>query len=286
MSRIIFIFGLLWVTSGAKAQKIDPVNLDSIRDLEYQLEGLSHRIINGEDENERMTSCFYFIQTLKEALKIPGSFYYEFPLIKTVSILKPDDERFRIFTWNLLLDSGKYIYYGAIQLSHKEDLLLYGLYDSSEVLEDPEFVSVDHRNWVGALYYQVHHYRYKKEDYYLLMGWDGQDGSCNKKVLDILWFDETLSPRFGLPVFQIDDVVQHRVIFTFADEASMLMRYEKEEDMVVFANLVPPNPLMKDNYNTYLPDGTYDYFKRKGPMWIRYEMLWGNSKNSHRYRKE
>ena len=54
-----------------RSQSIDSVNYDSIRNYEYQLEGLSYNIINAEDKNERITSCYYFIQTLKEALKVP-----------------------------------------------------------------------------------------------------------------------------------------------------------------------------------------------------------------------
>jgi hypothetical protein len=284
--RLPTLIALILMFLHGSAQISDPILKDSIRDFEYQLEGLSYRIINGEDENERITSCYYFIQTLKQALQIPGSFNYNFSLIKTVSILKPKNDAFRIFTWNLLLDSGQYLYFGAIQIGDGDDLVLHGLYDSAQIFEHPEQEITDNKHWVGALYYQIMHYRYQKQDYYLLLGWDGEDAGCNKKVIDVLQLNELDEPVFGHPIFQMDDVVQNRVIFTFADEATMLLRYEEKDEMIVFSNLVPPNPMMQGDYEHYLPDGTYDYFKRKKEMWIRYQMLWGGVKNSQKYRKE
>jgi hypothetical protein len=76
------------------------------------------------------------------------------------------------------------------------------------------------------------------------------------------------------------------MIFTFAEEAVMLLRYEHEGNMIVFANTVPANPLLKGQFSHYLPDGTYDYFKFQKGFWVRYENLYENTKNPHLYRKE
>jgi hypothetical protein len=282
LSFLVLLGGSVQLQAQSENQRFK----DSIRDIEYQLEGLSHRIINGADENERITSCYYFIQTLKKALQVPGSFDYPFNLIKTVSIIKPPNKDFRLFTWNLLLDSGQYRYFGAIQRGDGAELELFGLYDSAQLYEEPQKEVLDARHWYGALYYQIKHYKYKKQDYYILMGWDGEDATCNRKVLDILYFNDEGEPVFGHPVFEVDKDVFTRVVFTFSNEATMLLRYEEKDDMIVFANLVPPNPLMKGEYEHYLPDGTYDYFKRKKDRWIRYQMLWGGVKNSQKYRRE
>ncbi|MFT5512630.1 MAG: hypothetical protein ACI8SE_001028, partial [Bacteroidia bacterium] len=90
MSKTSFLLGLLFVVAfSCNAAEKDTTYRDSIRNIEYQLEGLSHNIINGTDVNERITSCYYFVQTLKKALQVPTSFNYDFTLLKTVSILKP-----------------------------------------------------------------------------------------------------------------------------------------------------------------------------------------------------
>ena len=271
----------------AKAQvEIDSIYRDSIQNYEYQLEGLSYNIINSEDLNERITSCYYFIQTLKEALKVPQSFYYDFKSLKTVSTLRPDDDKFRIFTWNLILDSGKYMYFGAIQMNTSDSLVLFGLYDSSDYNRDLIYGQFDHRHWVGALYYQVHHYKWKKQDYYIMFGWDGQDAKTNRKVVDVLWFDEEGNPQFGKEIFNFDGDVQARMIFDFSDQTAMLLRYDKNEKAIVFANLVPINPLLEGRYENYVPDGTYDYLKFERGVWKRHLMMFEDrEKNSNELRR-
>ena len=281
---------LLLVSSFALAQRnkhsIDSVYADSIRNYEYQLEGLSYNIINGADQVERITSCYYFIQTLKEALKVPQSFYYNFTTLQTVSTLRPDDDKFRIFTWNLLLDSGKYMYFGAIQMNNDDSLVLFGLYDSSDYNRDVIYGEFDNRHWMGALYYQVHHYRWKKEDHYIMFGWDGQDAKTNRKIIDVLWFTEAGEPRFGKEIFNFDGDVQSRIIFDFADRAAMLCRYDPYEKAIVYANLVPVNSFFEGRYENYIPDGTYDYLEFDKGTWRKKELMFDDRKeHSNELRK-
>ena len=269
----------------ARASQKDSVYIDSIRNIEYQLEGLSYNIINSPDLNERITSCFYFIQTLKKALLVPTSFDYEFKSLKTVSVVKPNDESFRIFTWNLLLDSGRYMYFGAMQMNESDSLILYGLYDSSDRLKDPLFSTVDHKNWVGCLYYQIHGYKHKRQKYYLLFGWDGEDEKTNKKVIDVLWFDENGKPQFGAPVFEVNEDFQHRMVFEFAERAVMLCRYEEQANQIVYAHLVPTNPILKGDYAHYIPDGTYDFLDFKQGFWVKGEQYFEARKKKRNPRR-
>jgi len=286
LRHILICVLFLSVFQNAQATEQDTVYRDSIRNIEYQLEGLSHNIINSRDIEERVTSCYYFIQTLKKALQVPTSFDYEFERLKTVSILKPEDEAFRLFTWNLPLDSGRYVYFGAMQMNSPDSLVLFGLYDSSHTFRQPEFEQVDHKHWIGALYYQIHTYSYKGEKRYLLFGWDGQDGFTNRKIIDVLHFDETGKPWFGLPIFEDDeDEYKHRLIHTYANQATMICRYSKEEKKIVFDHLSPVNPMLKGQYQYYVPDGTYDYMVFIKGFWQRQELLFDDADDQHKYRK-
>lgn len=276
-SYLYFVFLLISTFSSfgqrVKVSQSDSTYIDSIRNYEYQLEGLSYNIINGSDKVERITSCYYFIETLKTALQIPNSFDYDFDLLKTVSSITSEDDKFRVFTWNLLLDSGKYMYFGAIQMNNPDSLELYGLYDSSDYNRNVIYGQFDNRHWMGVLIYQIHHYRWKKKDYYITFGWDGQDAKTNRKVIDVMWFDDEGKPNFGEEIFDFDGDLQSRIIFDFNDRAAMLCRYDDHEEAIVFANLVPINPLMKGVYQNYVPDGTYDYLRFEKGVWRRYKMV-------------
>lgn len=283
----MWMLSVCTMTAIGQNKNIDSASYDSIRNYEYHLEGLSYNIINSEDIEERITSCFYFVQTLKEALKVPGSFYYDFTTLRTISVLRPEDNSFRIFTWNLLLDSGKYMYFGAIQMNNRDSLVLFGLYDSSEYNKDIYYAEFDNRHWMGALYYQVHQYKYKKQDYYVLFGWDGQDYRTNRKIIEILWFNENGEPVFGKQVFEYDGDLQSRVIFDFSENTAMLCRYDLHEEKIVFANLIPINPALEGRYEAYVPDGTYDYFEYEKGVWVRKSFLFEDRKqNSFKLRKE
>ncbi|MFT5725064.1 MAG: hypothetical protein ACI9JN_002187 [Bacteroidia bacterium] len=285
--KYILSFFLLFVALGSSASEKDTSYQDSIRNIEFQLEGLSHNIINGVDVQERVTSCYYFVQTLKKALQVPTSFDYDFTLLKTVSILKPKDEAFRIFTWNLLLDSGRYMYFGALQMNNDDSLVLYGLYDSSDNVRDPEFQTVDNRHWMGALYYQIHDYKYKGKMHYILFGWDGEDHLVNKKIIDVLYFDEDNKPMFGLPIFvNQEDEYKYRIIHTFADQATIISRYNAEENSIVFNHLTPFHPMQKGMFQYYVPDGTYDYMEFSKGFWLRKDLLFkGLDEHKHDLRK-
>jgi hypothetical protein len=277
----LFTFG-----QRAKVKADDSTYIDSIRNYEYQLEGLSYNILNAKDKVERITSCYYYIQTLKKALSIPNSFDYDFKTIQTVSAIRSEDDKFRVFTWNLLLDSGKYMYFGAIQMNNSDSLELYGLYDSSEYNRDIIYGQFDNRHWMGALIYQVHHYTHKRKDYYITFGWDGQDAKTTRKIIDVLWFDEEGKPNFGEEIFDFDGDLQSRIIFDFNDRAAMTMRYDKNEQAILFANLVPINPMMVGIYENYVPDGTYDFLKLEKGIWRRYKIAFDDRrKNSNDLRK-
>lgn len=277
----LFTFG-----QRANVKADDSTYIDSIRNYEYQLEGLSYNILNAKDKVERITSCYYYIQTLKKALSIPNSFDYDFNTIQTVSAIRSEDEKFRIFTWNLLLDSGKYMYFGAIQMNNSDSLELYGLYDSSEYNRDIIYGQFDNRHWMGALIYQMHHYTHKRKDYYITFGWDGQDAKTTRKIIDVLWFDEEGKPNFGEEIFDFDGDLQSRIIFDFNDRAAMTMRYDKNEQAILFANLVPINPMMVGIYENYVPDGTYDFLKLEKGIWRRYKIAFDDRrKNSNDLRK-
>ena len=278
-SILLSIFTFCLFAQRQKVKATDSTFIDSIKNYEYQLEGLSYNIINGKDKVERITSCYYFIQTLKKALQIPNSFDHDFKSLKTVSSITSEDEKFKVFSWNLLLDNGEYMYFGAIQMNNPDSLELYGLYDSSEYNKDVIYGQFDNRHWMGNLIYQIHHYKWKKKDYYITFGWDGQDNKTNRKIIDVLWFNEDGVPTFGKEIFNFDGDLQSRVIFDFNDRAAMLCRYDTDEEAIVFANLVPINPQMVEIYENYVPDGTYDYLQFEKGTWRRYKMVFENRKS-------
>jgi hypothetical protein len=263
-------------------------NKDSLKFYERRLISLSESIITAREQTQRYTSTYNFARTLINALKIPNSFDYPFDSVKKyISIITPPDKKFRIFTWSLkhgkdsLVTADSFEFYGAIQMNNKEKLELYGLYDKSAITGKAEYSELGNRNWYGALYYQMAVTKYRRKRYYTLLGWDGHDMSSNRKVIDVLWFDEMGKPRFGAPIFDMADKKKpkYRVVFEFRNDAVMTLRYIKKKKLIAFENLIPPSPNAKGMYTQYLPDGSYDYFKFKRGKWHKKELLFENVRN-------
>jgi len=90
----------------------------------------------------------------------------------------------------------------------------------------------------------------------------------NKKVIDVLFFDQWDNITFGAPVFLDENKkLKYRVVFEFSAQAVMLLRYEKKKKMIVFDHLSPTSPSAKGQFQYYGPDFTYDGFYFKKGIW-------------------
>lgn len=275
MKNIYLLVGFLFMFFAAlqtKAQKT--TYLDSLHDFELILQGQADLIINAADENTRRTTCFGFIKNLVKALKIPGSYDYPFDSLKQISILKAPDNKFRIFVWNLRLDNESYRYYGCIQMNDKQKgLKLFPLFDNSPTIRNPQDTVLGSDSWWGALYYTILMNKYKGNTYYTLLGWDGNDKTSNKKVIDVLTFQEGV-PVFGAPIFRFSkDSVAKRVVFEFSNDAVMILRYVGEKKIILYDHLIPPKPSATGIYKLYLPDGSYDYLNWQNGQWVKGEKV-------------
>ncbi len=256
---------------------ITPENLDSLKNLEIQMQGQSEEIIDGHDFTTRRTSCYNFIRHLVIALNIPGSFNYPFDSLKAISIVKSPDNKFRIFTWNLRNERESFRFYGVVQRNEPHGVNVFPLFDAGPLMKKPEDTIVDNNYWWGALYYKILPVKVKNETYYTLLGWNGSNKKSNKKVIDVLRFQEGM-PIFGAPIFKVGaNDIMDRVVFEYSNEVqNMVLTYEPEKKYIVFDHLAPLTSKALGIYELYFPDGSYDYFIFKDGYWTLSEKLFDN----------
>ena len=270
MKKQLLLLLLLATGLGLAFAQPEGEDLESIRKHEKTLQVLGDSVVQSFDWDMREQACIQMVKTLVKALKIPGSFDYPFDSVPTVSIVYPDNRDFRIITWQMELKDLSHRYFGAIQM-HSDSLMLFPLIDMSMFIPGIDSVILDQDNWFGQLYYDVQEFKFKKERYYLLFGWDANDMWSNKKIVDVLWFDEGGKPKFGKPVFEIEEGdIRDRVIIEYKEDASPAMVWDDRLNMIIFDYLQPENPLSEGIYMTYIPDGTYQgfYFDKKKKHWI------------------
>jgi hypothetical protein len=273
----IFLFAFLLHAVAANAQKIDSLSLDSLRDYEIRLGGLSYNMVRSFDEETRITSGKNFIRQMARALKVANSYYYPFDSLKNLMILHSPDDLFRIFTWNVATDDEKFRYFGVIQmnpeklakLNKKQELYsnFYPLIDRSDSIDNFLFTTVDANHWFGATYYKIIKTTHNKRDYYTLLGWDGAGPNTNRKVGEVLYFVNG-QPKFGAPIFDLKRKNKfYRMVFEFNNQATMALRYDEKRKYLIFENIVPDKPSNAAYFEHYYPDGTFDFLIWKNGIW-------------------
>jgi len=267
MKHLLVFIPLILFLNQSFAQHTDESNsLNRLNMYQDSLADLGKVMINNDNELERQNANTMFVKTLVAALKVPNSFLFPFDSVKTVSILNSPDNRFRILSWHIMNDDGSYRFYGALQLNTGGPLKLFPLVDYSPLLEHPEDSVTDNRKWYGAQYYKIIRVTGDKS-YYVLLGWKGYTVNSTKKVIEVLSFKND-KPVFGMEVFGTSK--HKRIIFQYTRQASMLLKYVPEQDLIVFDHLSPPDDKSKKNPETFGPDLSYDGYKLINGRW-KYE---------------
>lgn len=258
---------------------------------EDSLKALSELIWKQKDDKALEEFSEKFAVRFQQVLELPGSFSYPFDSLRHIGRLASEDGRFKIFTWNIQKSDGRFFYYGIIQTGGKNPGI-FPLIDSKtrqgilkSSLSGPD-------DWYGALYYKIIPSKINKQDVYLLLGWDGIDNHSNSKLIEVLSFGTDGSPRFGMPVFHTPEGILPRVVFEYAEDVSMVLRYDyqtllvpkgkgvkrKQMWMIVTDHLVPLDPGLEGQHRYYAPAGdTYDAFIFRKGKWLFAEGIEANN---------
>ncbi|UEG51837.1 hypothetical protein LLH06_12770 [Mucilaginibacter daejeonensis] len=259
---------MLWCTvcGTAFGQRFNsPDQLAKLRPMQDSLIKLGRQVVNNESDVERKNANYTFIRTLVSTLKIPNSYAYNFDSLKTISIMRSPDNKFRIFSWFVMNEDGSYRFYGAIQMNTGGKLLLHPLEDQTPFINSAEDTITDNKKWLGAQYYKIIHVA-GTNPYYVLLGWKGNNVKTTKKVIEVLSFKNN-APVFGMPVFTGNKRMRDRVVFEYSRQASMLLRYVPEQNLIVFDHLAAPDGKAQMSPEMYGGDLSYDGYQMTGGKW-------------------
>jgi hypothetical protein len=242
---------------------------------------LSNKVWKAKNDSSRLATNSVLRNKLREVLSIRESYNYNFNALSGISMLKPDDNKFRITTWNIPLDDGGYSYYGFIEVKDK------GIFD---LLVDPSVRSAGWQNnvlppdhWYGAIYYSLIHSRFKNKDYYVLLGWDGKDQSSDQKIIESLTFDDNSTPKLGSPIFKTAEGIRNRVVIEYIEKGNAVLKYDEQfllekkgrgirktkTWMIIMDRLIPLSPSFLGVRKFYVPSGdTYDAYLFRDGFWI------------------
>jgi hypothetical protein len=246
---------------------------------EDSLKKLQLKVFYSKSEANRFAANKQFLSLWNDILKNEKSIQYPFDSIKDVSRLLSPDKKFRIITWNILKEDQTHAFFGFIQVNNSKTVKtglfkkettnqyeVFQLLDKSATVKTPENYVSGVDKWFGMLYVEVIK---SDDDFYTLIGWDGNDKLTQRKFIDVLTFKADGTPIFGKDVFNIPGKFAKRVMFEYASEVAMSLKYNATRKQIIFSHLAPrdPDPTLEGQFQYYGPDGSYDALSMKKGKW-------------------
>lgn len=262
-----FLFLFFIATSFISKAQLTADELQQMKLYEDTIRQYGDTLINSYTQENRTIASYRIIKTLTKALRTPHSFYYKWDESLPWKILMPEDGSFKIFTWYDRNDEDIYRFFGTIQLK-SDTLKMFPLIDYSDFTDHQEDINVDNTNWLGAMYYGIKTVKDKKKTYYTLFGWDGNNSTSNRKILEILSFNKKGLPRFGAPIIDMGNgKILNRFILDYAEDAGITLNFNNVEQKIMYDHIKPNGEDMEGFFGNYIPDGTYEGFEWKKGKW-------------------
>lgn len=236
---------------------------------EREIQNFFSELLFSKTDTEKNAASNKIYKALKSVLISPESFRYSFDSLPYLGKVTSEDSLVRVFTWNIQYLDGTYTYYGFVQhyFPRVNTVELHTLTDKSSEQTFSDATTFTAENWSGALYYDIILTKSRKQTYYTLLGWDGNNLLTSKKIIDAVTFNKGGKPVFGAPVFNTPEGLKYRIMFEFANRASMMVRYFKDKEMIVCDHLSPADPKYKGIYQYYGPDFSYDTYILENGIW-------------------
>jgi hypothetical protein len=205
-----------------------------------------------ESASERLKSALRSLLEQPAGLTIALD---ELPLSRVDAL----DGSFRLITWNVPLDDGSHRYEGFLLARSGKLTTLFELRDQTASISNPELAELGPDRWYGALYYQVVPVKKGGRTWYTLLGWKGHSATETRKVIDVLSFRGG-KPRFGAPLFGRGKLKEHRKLFAYSFQLSMMLHYDQEQGRIVLDHLSPMRADLAGKGALMGPDMSFDAF--------------------------
>jgi hypothetical protein len=227
---------------------------------EQQASKLLAQLRASTDDNQTLRFHSDFKKAMSELVRTKD--FFDTPLqALRIADIKSADQTIRLLTWNVEFSDLSYTYGGFI-LRREEGRDRVTILELNDVLDPystkPENV-IDYKNWYGAVYFKIIDFSFQGKTQYLLFGYDGGTTMSNFKILDVLSFSGQ-NAKFGSPVFKDPKALKKRVIFEYANMASMSLEFEPKRARIVFDHLSPEAPALEGVASYYFPDMSYDAY--------------------------
>jgi hypothetical protein len=238
------------------------------KDTPQMLEELFNRLVGNFNDTERIRINDSIRDVIDGFVNSDTVFSYRFPNLRYLGQITSPDSLLKIITWNLVLENepGKYFCYFIHKQTTGNGNKIYRLsatYNENQVKIDTTY---GRESWYGALYYDLKPFITDSTRCWVLLGIDYGNSEITRKIIEVLNFSPQDSIFFGRKWFTEGDEKSYRVVFEYASNAMMSLRY-RNDNSIVFDHLAPFSPAMKDKRQYYGPDYSFDAYNFENGIW-------------------
>lgn len=237
------------------------VGQESLHDIFIQLKGDSLA------DAQKLTLTKKAEKILVDSLKKTKSFAPSFNHPEMGRVLS-DDNKVCIYSWAFQLSDKSYYYSSIVQTKQRKGLRVEALTIKKAPFLPQPTERIQRHNWYGALYYKIAHVKYRRDNYYILLGWAGLSSITHYKLIEVLRVDASGRPSFGKQVLKKKGrQTWSRHVFEYNAEGKIVLNYDDAAKMIVFDHLVPESMMYTDIPSYYGPDFTYDTYNLHEGKW-------------------
>lgn len=265
IKRILFISMLIFASFQTKMYADSPIDKILLSQLSYKFDTLSQN----QPDSVKLKINNECINILSKLLSDPSSFENQLEELKFIGKVYSDDGEVKIYTWGFPLQDKSFAYGGFIQKKEKKKVTTTRLTIRNSPYIPLQNKNISAANWYGALYYKVMKIKKRREEYYVALGWSGNDGATDFKVIEPIYFDRNGKVTYlGKPLFEEGKKLHSRIVLEYTSEGKVALSFNETNDLISFDHLVPIEPMYKGIRAYYGPDFTYDAYRlQKDGKW-------------------
>ena len=227
---------------------------ESLNDIFIQLKG------DSVADAQKLSLTKKAEKILLDSLKKTKSFAPSFNHPEIGGVMS-DDNKVCIYSWAFQLSDKSYFYSSIVQTKLRKGSRVEALTIKKMPFLPQPTERIQRHNWYGALYYKIAHVKYRRDSYYIVLGWAGYSAITHYKLIDVLRVDGSGRPSFGKQVLKKKGrQTWSRHVFEYNAEGKIVLNYDDAAKMIVFDHLVPESMMFTDIRSYYGPDFTYDTY--------------------------
>ncbi len=206
-----------------------------------------------------------------------SSFYAPLNKLKFMGKCYSDNGDIRVYTWNYPLSDKTYGYGGYVQFKPtkkriKQQVKPIALNTYGNAYLPKAGPRVSSNNWYGALYYSIISTKKDGDNYYIFLGWGGNDALSDFKVAETVKIsnNDKKITFGGVSAFNSNGKSTNRLVLQFSNDARVSLDYDNANKRIIMDHLSPSDPFYNGIYSYYGPDFTYDAYlfdKKSKGVW-------------------